>query len=280
MLPKRTRFWSVAIGCLLLVPAVSSGQTPSDLNLAQPDFTVINFPSTLRLPQYKGAFRVTHRFGRPIGDGNFGDLAGDLFGIDSGAQVGLEFRFGIRPGLQVGVYRTNDKTIELFGQYDAIRQSETMPVTVDIFAGVDGRNNFGLCCDETPQPHEFSPVIGVIFSRTISDRAALYFQPTWVAHSNVFSADTSTEDHTAMIGLSGRVRIRPTVYLVGLWGPRIAGFMGGVSLKSFGIEKRLGGHSFQVNVSNGLGSTMGQIARGAGSNEDWYFGFNISRKFF
>jgi hypothetical protein len=32
---------------------------------------------------------VTHRFTRSLAQGDFGDLAGDLFGIDSGAQIGL-----------------------------------------------------------------------------------------------------------------------------------------------------------------------------------------------
>jgi uncharacterized beta barrel domain-containing protein DUF5777 len=47
----------------------------------------------------------------------------------------------------------------------------------------------------------------------------------------------------------------------------------------FGLEQRAGGHVFQVNCSNGFGTTMSQIARGPESN-DWFFGFNISRKFY
>jgi hypothetical protein len=48
----------------------------------------------------------------------------------------------------------------------------------------------------------------------------------------------------------------------------------------FAIEKRQGGHAFQLNFSNGFGTTMGQLARGGFNNDDWYLGFNISRKFF
>ena len=81
-----------------------------DLSFEQPDFSLITLPTTLRLPRYKSAFRITHRFGRPLGTGNFGDLAGDLFGLDSGAQIGLEYRFGLMRGLQAGVHRTSDKT--------------------------------------------------------------------------------------------------------------------------------------------------------------------------
>ena len=31
---------------------------------AEPDFTLISLPTALRLPQFKSAFRVTHRFVR------------------------------------------------------------------------------------------------------------------------------------------------------------------------------------------------------------------------
>jgi hypothetical protein len=37
---------------------------------------------------------------------------------------------------------------------------------------------------------------------------------------------------------------------------------------------------FQVVFTNSFGTTMGQIARGGNSNDDWYLGFSISRKFY
>jgi hypothetical protein len=49
---------------------------------------------------------------------------------------------------------------------------------------------------------------------------------------------------------------------------------------SFGLEKRAGGHSFQLNFSNGFGTTLAQLARGGIDHETWFLGFNISRKFF
>lgn len=263
-------------------PAQKSKEDEQDLsiNLAQPDYTVINLPTTLRLPRLKSAFRVTHRFGRPLGQGDFGDLVEDLFGIDSGAQIGLEYRFGIMRGTQIGIYRTSDKTIEFFGQYDAIRQGERRPVTVDALVSVEGTNNFGASAERSVGArHQYSPALGAIVSRTIGTHAAVYLEPIWVGNSNLFSP-TDPHDNTFIVGLGARLRVQPSVYVVGAWTPRAAGYHPGVSLKTFGIEKRLGGHSFQLNFSNSLGTTMGQIARGGGSNDDWFLGFNISRKFF
>ena len=95
---RSTRVWSavlaaaavLSLGLFAPAPALAQDDDPDrDLRLAQPDFTIITLPTTLRLPRFKSAFRVTHRFGRPLGAGDFGDLAGDLFGLDSGAQIGL-----------------------------------------------------------------------------------------------------------------------------------------------------------------------------------------------
>ena len=35
-----------------------------------------------------------------------------------------------------------------------------------------------------------------------------------------------------------------------------------------------------VMLSNSLGTTLGQLAQGGATNDNWYIGFNISRKFF
>ena len=52
-----------------------------------------------------------------------------------------------------------------------------------------------------------------------------------------------------------------------------------MDVPGFLLEKLVGGHVFQVNFSNSVGTTLSQVARGGTSNDDWYLGFNISRKF-
>ena len=54
----------------------------------------------------------------------------------------------------------------------------------------------------------------------------------------------------------------------------------GVAHAAFGVEKRAGSHTFQLNFSNEFGTTMGQVACGVLSNDDWHLEFNISRKCF
>ena len=265
---------------VFLAPALARAQAASDdpatLRLAEPDFNLIGLPTNLRLPRFGSSFRVTHRFTRPLND-DFDSVLSDFFGLDSGAQIGLEYRFGIIPNGQIGIHRTSNRTIEFFGQYSAIRQTNGHALDVSALVTIEGTNNF---------QDSYSPAIGAIVSRTIGDVAALYVEPIWVNNSNALPADLADDNSTFMVGIGARIRIRPTVYITGEVAPR-SGYKGGsettgdaVTHASFAIEKRAGGHLFQLNVSNAFGTTMAQIARGGPRENDWYLGFNISRKFY
>ena len=70
------------------------------------------------------------------------------------------------------------------------------------------------------------------------------------------------------------------MYLMAEYTPRFAGYRPFADQISFGFEARAGGHLFQINVSDGFGTTLGQVARGGVDYDQWYLGFNISRKFF
>lgn len=254
------------------VPAAFAQDDDAVLLPAEPDFTLVSLPTSLRLPKFKSAFRVTHRFGRPLADGDFGDLVGDLFGLDNGAVIGLEYRFGILPNTQVVFHRSSSgKTIEFLGQYGAIRQGRQLPVDVSAVVGIEGTDNF---------EDSYSPSIGAIVSRRFGEVVAAYVEPVWVNNTNALPKELTDTNDTFMVGLGARVRVRPTVYLVGELAPRATGYKPGVNHGSFAIEKRAGGHLFQLNFSNSWSTTMGQLARGGFNNSDWFLGFNISRKFY
>ena len=252
-------------------PGAQQDDPDRDVNLAQPDFNLATLPTTLRLPKYRSAFRITHRFGRPLGSGDFGDLVGDFFGLDNGALIGLEYRFGIFSGAQLGVHRTSNKTIQFFGQYNIRNQRDGAAFGLDVYASAEGTNNFR---------DSYSPGIGALLSREFGDRAALYVEPFWVNNTNTLPSELVDDNDTVIIGLGARLRIRPTVYVLVEGAPRVAGYDPGVDHVSFGIEKRSGGHNFQLNFSNGFGTTLADVARGGQNSDDWYIGFNISRKFF
>lgn len=256
-------------------PANDDGQSettsPDDdgvLVLAEPDYSVLNLPSTLRLPVRGSAFRLTHRFNGNLRQGSFGANAGNLFGLDQGAAVGFEYRFGVLRHLQAVLYRTAiDKTLQLSGKYDAFRQSGVLPVSVSAVVAVEGADNFRS---------RYSPSLGVTISRTAVDRLALYATPVWV-HNTAPAGDTVRD--TVIVGVGARLRLGSAVYVVGEVAPRVHGYSPDAAAFGFAVEKRIGGHVFQLNLGNGQGTTFGQIARG-GFPGSLYAGFNLARKFF
>lgn len=268
---------ATALLALLIGIVPAAAQTPPqddpdmDVNFAEPDFTLVALPTTLRVPRHKSAFRVTHRFSRPLGQGDFGSLVEDLFGLDSGAQIGLEYRYGLMRRTQIGFHRTSTRTIEFFAQREVTAQGDAFPLTVDVLAAIDGTNNFR---------DSYSPALGAVISRTVAEHAAFYLEPIWVNNSNPDPSELADDNDTVLVGIGARLRIRPTVYLAIEGAPRVAGYDPGATQISVGLEKRSGGHLFQLTFTNGVGTTMGQIARGGRNTDDWHLGFAISRKFF
>jgi hypothetical protein len=254
---------------------------PEDENPAIADFTSINLPTTLRLPRHKVAFRVTHRFGRALGDGSFSDLASDFFGFDSGAQIGLELRFGLFDGTQLGLYRTSDKTIQLFAQQRLLRQGGGLPFALDAYATWEGADNLQA---------QHAPGIALVLARTLGERAALYAMPAFVGNTN--TTDAGGDDDTILLGLAGRLRLGEDYAIVAEAAPRLWGHEHQEVHLTFGFERRAGGHNFQLNFSNAIGSTLAQVARGGGAvqhdghthgheeGRSWYIGFNLGRKFY
>jgi hypothetical protein len=269
-----------ALACTAATPALA--QSPAAISTvddavlkpAEPDYTIVSLPTSLRLPLFKSAFRITHRFIRPI---NCDDsrrcpegLLEELFGLDNGAYIGLEYRIGIAPNTALGIHRARgDKTIDIFGQYGLTRQAAGVPLELAARFSVEGTNNFR---------DVYSPTVALVATRLVGDRAALHVEPIWVGNSNLGS--DLGDDSTLMVGLGGRLQLTPTVYLVGEFVPRLAGFTPGTHHGSVAIEKRSGGHLFQLTFSNSFATTLGQVARAAENGHDWYLGFNLSRKFF
>src|SRR5262245_5547788 len=101
-------------------PAAAQGASDdAALKPAEPEFRVINVPTTLVIPRNRLSFDLTHRFAGNLANESFADSARNLFGLDQGALIGFEFRYGIVRHVQAAVYRaTIDKTFQFHGKYD------------------------------------------------------------------------------------------------------------------------------------------------------------------
>ena len=246
-------------------------------NTVEPDFSLVSLPTTRVLPHSKFAFRLTHRFSRPLDGGQaYGNLLEDFLGFDSPALIGLELRYGLAPGLQVGVHRNNTKNIQIFGKYQVVQPPAHGGVAIDAFLSVEGLDNFR---------EHYSTTIGGVVSRRFGDRLAVYAQPLWSANTNkpgLLHPEPEpfdlTDQDTFVFGVGARLRVLETVAVSGEFLPRLAGFDQGQEYVGFAVEKVLGGHMFQLNFSNSIGVTPVQLAQGA--SRDWFIGFNIARRLY
>ena len=252
-------------------PAASPSSSSDDdekLRPLEPDFSLVNLPTTLPLPVHAGDFHLTHRFNENLRLDSFGTQASNLFGLDQGATIQLEYRFGVMKHLEAIVSRTNvSRTIQFSAKYDAFHESASHPVGVSAIVSVEGGDNFR---------ENYAPAIGVVVSRTIAAAAAVYATPVW-AH-NTFPGTGITEN-TFYIGLGTRIRLVPSLFVVAEVSPRVSGYAPGDAEFAFALEKRVGAHVFSVTFANTAATTYGQIARG-GNPESLYLGFNLARKFF
>jgi hypothetical protein len=266
----RAQALSPAAGSSTTAGAQAAAEDDDDAALQpeQPTYRLINLPTALRLPRHRSNFDLTHRFNANLKNGTFSELASNLFGLDNGAMIGFEYRFAPFRRLQTAAYRVNfDKTFQFYAKYDGWRQRGAMPVSVSLLASIEGADNF---------QERRAPAVGAVIGRALGHYAAVYATPIWVHNT---AALLGEEQDTFFIGLGGRLRVRPTVYVVGEVAPRVDGYAPGKAAFGFGLEKRAGLHIFQVNFNNTQGSTFAQLARG-GFADSLYAGFNISRKFF
>jgi hypothetical protein len=266
-------------------PAPPPQPAPEGASAAAIDQTIVNLPTTMPLKRHHSYFRITHRFARDLRRGSVGQLAEDLFSLDSGAIIGLEYRFALTSRLQAGVHRSIlGKTINVFGRWDAWRQSDGSPVSLSVGASLEGQNNLR----QDPQPG-----ISATVSRAYGTRLALYATPTYVHNAHTATLLLEHEGHTheageedtdstardtTFVGLGARVRLRETVSFVAEAAPRISGYKPDRATWNVGIEKLTRGHVLQLNFGDNFATTPGMIARG-GSTHDVYMGFNLARKF-
>jgi uncharacterized beta barrel domain-containing protein DUF5777 len=269
-------------------PAPGGPSTAQDTGSKAPaelDQTIVNLQTTLPVKRHGSFFQITHRFARDLGRGDFSQLASELFSLDDAAIISLEYRFALTSRIQAAVHRSIlGKTIAVFGRWDWWRQAEGRLFSLSVMPSLEGQNNLRL----DPQPG-----IAAILSRSIGPQLMVYAQPSYVhnAHTATLRAahgghdvpgldpeEHSNSTDTGFIGLGARLRIRPSVMLVGETSPRIGGYQPGPADWNAGIEKLTHGHVLQLNFGNNFNSTQGMTARG-GIADQVFMGFNLSRKF-
>jgi hypothetical protein len=256
-------------------PPATNDDDHARLRPLEPDFVTINLPTTLPMPRNGMNFHLTHRFNEDLVNDSIGTQFSNVFGLDNGANIGLEFRFGVTKHLEAIVQRTSiGKTIQFTAKYDGWHQTATFPVGLSAIVSIEGDNNFHNT--DGGDRANFAPAIGGVVSRNVGNLLALYMTPMWVHNTGTGGATTSD---TGFLGLGGRVRLATGTFFVLEGSPRLGGLAIGDAQYAFAIEKRVGLHVFSLTFQNGPGTTFRQIAHG-GVPEHLTLGFNLTRKFY
>ena len=173
-----------------------------DPNRAQPDFTLVDLPTTLRLPRDK--LRVPRH--APLRPAARRRATSAICSRTSSASTrarrsASSFASGCSAARRCGIHRTSDRTIQFFGQDQVLRASRRFPRRPRAsWASMDGTDNFS---------DSYSPALGVIVSRELGDHGALYAEPIWVNNTNPIPRNWSTTTTRSSLGLGARLRIRP-----------------------------------------------------------------------
>jgi len=244
---------------------------------------IVNLPNGK--PEKAGGvdFFIGHRFSQDVDSAGLGGL----FGFDSSATVAYGVRTGITDRLSLSLLRSNlFKTISFGSAFQVSRQSGTVPVTLQLRAGVDGKNNFGLYRKKNnPEHRQYSPYIQLVGTRTFKDRISFTFVPMAAFNTREEDVDVpgfafgTNHNDTLALGIGVGIRLLRSTSLVGEYIPRLSGFKGrgqdrpGVSI---GLQKSTFRHTFELLISRQQPMTPAQYS--FQGMDTFNVGFNIYRK--
>ncbi len=223
--------------------------------------------------------RISHRFGR-LNSGFY-----DLFGLDQATiRIGLEY--GLLQNMMIGIGRSSyNKTYDGFFKYVLINQQKGdkhIPFSMAFFSNL-AINSLKQNQNNYPFSARFSYCNQLIIASKINTNFSFQFMPTWV-HWNMVETSLEKNDILSM-GFAFRYLITKSLSINSEYFFSFIDELSSISYNnsfSFGVDIETGGHVFQLHITNSLPmheSGFITRTRGAWSEGDIHFGFNISREF-
>ncbi|HEY8022289.1 MAG TPA: DUF5777 family beta-barrel protein [Thermoanaerobaculia bacterium] len=220
---------------------------------------------------YTGGERVLevlflHRFQEPVNNGS----AHDLWGLDSGADVGIGLGYGVTRHLDLSLLRSSfQEDYELAGKFMILEQARRVPLSLAVRAGADLLERPGVV-----DPNR--PFAQLVISRRLLPGIDLMVAPSWVRDTprlrdawNVPLGLTFPLPGGSLLELEYVPRNRDLKDSLGAW--------------HAAISKAVGQHLFSLVLGNSRATTVDQYLGGdsaAGFREhDVRLGFNLVRTF-
>lgn len=260
---------AVLLAALLPVsPAAAQNAGPYDPVRRDPLGTIlINGPTPYTLGSRRLEVLFTHRFQQPV---NQGGNSHNLWGLDSGADVGIGLAYGVASHLDLSVYRASfQEDFELAGKLLVFEQAPRVPLTVAVRAGIDHLRRPGV---EAPN----RPFAQALLARKLAPGVNLLVSPSWVRDTprlrNAFNVP---------VGLTFPLPGESLIEIEYIPANRDLG--DSLDAWHVALSKSLGGHIFEIVAGNSRATTVDQMLGGDSAagfrKRDVRLGFNIVRDF-
>ena len=245
---------------------------------------LLSLPSSHMAADGIWEIKFTHRFNQSLSSGSFSDQLHSLFGLDTNADVTFGLSYAIRRDLQLSIARSNtNDTFEAAAKYVVLQQAPAVPLTFTLRGGVDWRTERNLE-DRT------SIFAQALLSRRIGSKAEVFAMPTFVTNAGrvvIFDTSGARFDHAFNVPVGVTYFVRPPLALVAEIIPPngdLPDAIDGDFGWAVGIKRAIGGHWFELLLTNSQGTTVDQYTtstfQGAGLDAgEVKLGFNIERRF-
>lgn len=264
----RTLVPAAALAALFLAGAAAAQQSgPYEPVRRDPVGTrLVNSATPFPIGGHRLEVLFTHRFRQSIDDGD----SHNLWGLDSGADVGIGLAWGATPHLDLSFYRVSfQEDFELAGKFLFLEQAARVPVTVSLRAGADILRQTGVADSSRPFAQ-------LLLARRLAPGVNLLVSPSWVA-------DTPSLENAFNVPLGLTLPLPGKRMLELEYVPANRDLDDSHAAWHVAVSKPLGGHIFEVTFGNSRATTVDQILGGdsaAGFEEDDVrLGFNIIRYF-
>jgi hypothetical protein len=269
----RTIVAAVLLAALLATsPALAQDPSPEDgaANLPvrrDPLGTIlINGATPYTLGERRLEVLFTHRFQQAINDGD----SHNLWGLDSGADVGIGLGWGLTSRLDLTVYRASfQEDFELAGKLLVLEQAPRLPLTVAVRAGADLLRRPGVA-------DRSRPFAQLLLARKLAPGINLMVSPSWVGDTprlkNAFNVP---------LGLTFPLPGKQLIEIEYI--PKNRDLKDSRDAWHVALSKAVGGHIFEIVLGDSRATTVDQMLGGDSAagfkTRDVRLGFNIIRDF-
>lgn len=224
-------------------------------------------------------FSIMHTFG------TLDNGAGNLWGLDNGANIRLSFEYAFSDRFSVGFGRSSvDKVFDFYGRYHLLRQtrSGSMPVSVSIAGNMSINSaNYDFIPSLPEGGDRWSYFGQIMIARKFSEKMSFQLAPmvAYFNQANPVYAIESRENLHLAAALSGKIKITGKTSITAQYIPNLNSNRR--SNLGVGIDMEAGGHVFQMYfvTSRFLNEQYLLAGENGVPGEQFRLGFNVNRIF-